>query len=324
MGGLHIEMASLRMLGHWLDGSGWLQCLVESDVTTTGVAESCISASHVKRTRYAHSVTAAALYICLRRCYNKYCKDTDSAEQKPFDEWRSDCENQSAQFKFWSTALNLEMLVLSFVRSLRMGDFALYVDTLQAIAPWFFALDQVNYARWLPVHLRDMLSFQEQHPHIYEQFVCGKFTISKSGKKFSSISVDQAHEQLNALIKGTGGAIGLTENEAALCRWITAGPEVVRCLLEFEGQFVSNVSDFKHHEQTNFFQCRFRGNVVRLVEVFEEELPFTASSHDDLQVLCVRTFADLAVSNTVKSAEQIGRQQLSTFVSERLCGSVPV
>ena len=28
MGGLHIEMASLRTRGHWLDGSGWLQCLV--------------------------------------------------------------------------------------------------------------------------------------------------------------------------------------------------------------------------------------------------------------------------------------------------------
>ena len=28
MGGLHIEMAALRMLGHWLDDSGWVQCLV--------------------------------------------------------------------------------------------------------------------------------------------------------------------------------------------------------------------------------------------------------------------------------------------------------
>ena len=95
------------------------------------------------------------------------------------------------------------------------------------------------------MHLRDMLSLKEQHPQIYEQFACGKFTISKSDKKFSSISVDQAHEQLNALIKGTGGAIGLTENEGALCRWITAGPEVMHCLLEFEGQFSPSVSDFK-------------------------------------------------------------------------------
>jgi len=169
-----------------------------------------------------------------------------------------------------------------------------------------------------------MLSLKEQHPQIYEPFVCGKFTISisKSDKKLSSISIDQAHEQLNALIKGTGGAI--TENEGALSMWITAGPEVMRCLLEFEGQFSPNVSDFKHHEQTSFFQCRFRDNVVRLAEVFEEELPCTAASHDDLQVLCFRTCADSAVSDTVKSAEQIGRQQLTTFVSERLCGSVPI
>ena len=83
----------------------------------------------------------------------------------------------------------------------------------------------------------------------------------------------------------------------------------MRCLLEFEGQFSPNVSDFKHHEQTSFFQCRFM-DVVRLAEVFEEELPFTAASDDDLQVLCIRTFADSDVSDTVKSAEQISRQQL--------------
>jgi hypothetical protein len=47
LGGLHIEIAALRMLGHWLDGSGWIQCLVQAGVATAGVAESFITASHV-------------------------------------------------------------------------------------------------------------------------------------------------------------------------------------------------------------------------------------------------------------------------------------
>jgi len=38
LGGLHIEMALLRMLGHWLNGSGWIQCLVQAGVATAGVA----------------------------------------------------------------------------------------------------------------------------------------------------------------------------------------------------------------------------------------------------------------------------------------------
>ena len=81
MGGLHIEMAALRMLGHWLEGSGWVQCITQSGVATSGVAESFIHASHVKRTRYAHTVTAAALYICMRNAYDGYCSGLCDGEE---------------------------------------------------------------------------------------------------------------------------------------------------------------------------------------------------------------------------------------------------
>ena len=166
MGGLHVEMATLRMIGHWLDGSGWVQCLVASGLCTSGIADSFIHASSVKRTRYAHPVSAAALFVCLKRAYNHFCQHSGTQEQKSFEEWRTGCENESVQFKYWSTVLDLELLVLSFVRSIRTGDFELYTDTLQTLAPWFFAPDHAHYARWLPVHLRDMLSLQEQHPQI--------------------------------------------------------------------------------------------------------------------------------------------------------------
>lgn len=324
MGGLHVEMATLRLIGHWLDGSGWVQCLVASGLTTSGIADSFIHASSVKRTRYAHSVSAAALFVCLKRAYNQFCEHSGTQEQKSFEEWRSGCENESVQFKYWSTVLDLELLVLSFVRSIRTGDFELYTDTLQTLAPWFFALDHAHYARWLPVHLRDMLSLQEQHPQIYAQFVDGHFSVSKSNRKFSCISIDQAHEQLNAAIKGDGGAIGLTENESALARWVTAGPEIVCTLLQFEGQQQSNHHDIKHHEQTPFFQRRFRDHVIKLVDVFEEETPFSAASNDALLVLCEHTFANPALHDNVRSAEKICKEQLNKFVSERLCGSVSI
>src|SRR6218665_318976 len=79
MGGLHIEMASLRMLGHWLEGSGWVQCLVQGGVATTGVAEAFNHASHVKRTRYA-TVTASSLYVSLKRAYRNFCEEVSDDE----------------------------------------------------------------------------------------------------------------------------------------------------------------------------------------------------------------------------------------------------
>jgi len=225
LGGLRTEMAALRMIGHWLCGSGWVQCLVQSGIATAGVAESFLSAAHVKRSRYAHTVTAAALYVNLRQSYSSYCNSLTDGQAQSFDEWRA--AKSSAQFQYWSTVLDLELLLLSFVRSLRSGNFQLYVECLQKLAAWFFACDHTNYARWLPVHICDMLSLQESHPGIYEQFVNGNFTASKSHRNFSHIAIDQVHEQLNAAIKGDAGGVGLTENDAALCRWTVTGPEIL-------------------------------------------------------------------------------------------------
>lgn len=71
MGGLHIELAGLRALGRWLDGSGWEHALVEAKVTTTGRAESMITASHLARTRYCHEVNIIFLNLfVLSLCKN--------------------------------------------------------------------------------------------------------------------------------------------------------------------------------------------------------------------------------------------------------------
>ena len=42
--------------------------------------------------------------------------------------------------------------------------------------------------------------------------------MSRKQHVFSGIAIDQAHEQNNASVKGDG-AVGLTENTAALRRW---------------------------------------------------------------------------------------------------------
>ena len=44
----------------------------------------------------------------------------------------------------------------------------------------------------------------------------------------------QSHEQDNALTKGDGGAVGLTEQESAFLRWMVAGPEVCRLAAQYE------------------------------------------------------------------------------------------
>lgn len=99
--------------------------------------------------------------------------------------------------------------------------------------------------------------------------------IQKTEKKFSSIPIDQAHEQNNAIVKGSGGAVGLTENPVAFTRWMVAGPEMARLLKEFETGFImdedhDNEVNYLHHEQGLATQKRFQRQVQNLTETISE------------------------------------------------------
>ena len=72
------------------------------------------------------------------------------------------------------------------------------------------------------------------------------------------MALDQNHEQQNARIKGTGGAIGLIGNDTFLRRWLVLGPEVARLLDEFafcdEGE---DCVTLEHHDSTVAIQSHF-------------------------------------------------------------------
>lgn len=322
LGGLHIEMAALNMIGDWLEDSGWVEALVQAKVASAGTAESFLKATHVTRTRHAHQVTASSLYILLKKSYASYLESSGPGDQqKAFEEWCVESKQEAPQFNFWYTALQLELLVLTFIKSLRTGNFALYVDSLTKLAPWFFILDHTNYARWVPVHLRDMANLHRAHPVIAFEFNNGNFTVRKTGRVFSAMAIDQAHEQNNCAVKSDGGAIGLTQSPDALRRWMVAGPEVVRMISEFEGSILKGAtSSQRHHEQTRSSQALFVQHVQSLVEVVEEMgNPFLEGTQDLLR-LDTRDVMDPAVVSSVCSAEKKGVEQYQTFVAERLQG----
>ena len=131
------------------------------------------------------------------------------------------------------------------------------------MVPWFFALDHHNYARWIPIHIRDMESLPASILKEFEEN--GHWVIHKTTNRFSSISIDQAHEQNNATVKGSGGAVGLTENPSAFRKWIISGPEQARLLKEFEVEcFLKHSECGYHHEEGLSTQRVFKGQAVSL------------------------------------------------------------
>ena len=105
-----------------------------------------------------------------------------------------------------------------YIRTIHEGNFDMYVESLAEIVAWFFALDHTLYSTWLSVHIRDMMTLSEKQPGVLAEFKAGKFVIYNTSNKFSAMAIDQCHEQNNALVKGSGAAIGLTENPGALRR----------------------------------------------------------------------------------------------------------
>ena len=87
------------------------------------------------------------------------------------------------------------------MRSLREGNFQLYKEACASLAPWFFALNSTHYARWLPVHIRDMESLDKEIPSVASEFRKGNFVVQKSHRAFSSIPIDENGNKTTKLSK---------------------------------------------------------------------------------------------------------------------------
>ena len=202
-----------------------------------------------------------------------------------------------------------------YICSLREHNFYLYIDVLTKIISWVFCLDHVHYARWLSVHLRDMISLWRQHLEIVEQFNYGHFTIQKTNIMFSSIAIDQVREQNNVIIKGDGGAVGLTQDQEALCRWIVAGPEIARIIAEFEKSVEwknYKPGDTRHHAQTKSQQATFSKHVNSLVDVTNSMgSPFKDVSNELLKLDTHDIISDDIVVS-LKNAYNVGEEKDST------------
>ena len=108
-------------------------------------------------------------------------------------------EKKSPHFLFRGLVSHLELTCLCLVRAFREANFALYVDAIQQILPSLFAMDHINYARWLAVHYRDLQVLSSRHPDVYKHISDGAFVVHKIKGAFS-IALDHAHEQVNALV----------------------------------------------------------------------------------------------------------------------------
>ena len=170
-GGLYIEMTPFKSIGTLHQSSGWTGALVEAGVASSGTAESILSVACVTRTCQMHQITACILYKLLKAAYTDHCQDRadNSEERLGFEEWCERRKEESPQFQYWHLILSMELVIFLLIWSFREANFSLYCEVLSELIPYFFANNNTNYARWLSIHLRDMLSLDKKHPELAQE-----------------------------------------------------------------------------------------------------------------------------------------------------------
>ena len=97
---------------------------------------------------------------------------------------------------FWMAYLEMIDILLGLLRADREGDWPLHLSCIQSMIPWYFALDKINHARYLPVQYTHMSRLQETSSVFHDDFLNGGFSVQlRNEHPFARIAVDQTTEE---------------------------------------------------------------------------------------------------------------------------------
>ena len=312
LGGLHIEQSALVMHGELIKGSGLEKVLAANDLSIVGTS-AVVDVNDIKRARYCLQVAACAVFRKLKDAY------LQSGSASPILDWLELRSKESEMCFYWKLILDFQVLVLVFVRSIREGNFQVYIESLIALCKWYFALDHIHYSRWCTVQCFDLMLLEVVCPDVYKEFLEGNFSFQKTNSQFSRLATDQIHEQNNKIIKGAGGAKHLLNkvDESGLIRWETIGTDIARILSEFEDTInqPTHVRVKNHHEDNNTFQTTFSGDVQKVYDGIVTN-PFLLDTLTSLSNTSL-AFPDNVFHN-ISILKSTGEKQFLRFFNDRL------
>ena len=129
--------------------------------------------NHTHKARYSIQLSVVSIYTCLEKAHKA------SNSILPLFSWAEERSSSSCVFKYWILIMKFQIKYLVFIRSMREGNFKLFVKILISLVKWFFIFDHYNYARWLSFNSiknlkEEILSrFQVENFH---EFIMTKFT----------------------------------------------------------------------------------------------------------------------------------------------------
>ena len=126
--------------------------------------------------------------------------------------------SQSRTAKLWVEVLvKPVLLMMSYIRAEREGDWLLHLTTFRKMLPYYFAAGHVNYARYGLYYLRSM---EKLPPHVQSHFLHGPHVMRHIHGIWNGLWSDQFIESTFMRYgHSTGGIIGITLKPDALKIW---------------------------------------------------------------------------------------------------------
>lgn len=220
---------------------------------------------------------------------------------------------------FWDSYLEMVEVLLNAIRATREGNWEMHIESTKEMLPWFYAYDHINYARYLPIYLVDMMSLEESHPEAHTMLANGEFGVQRTTHHgFSQVPVDQTIEQtLNRSTKTKEGIVGFSLKKSAVQRWMLTAHSRAAFIDSCTRMTDSSQGRSQYHKENGSSRMkRDEDDVKKIIEVIEGWInPFEAS---ELIVLSSGRVADENVKQDLLTAKEKGRQAFQTFVNERL------
>ena len=253
MGGFHLIMMLLGVIGTRFGDAGLRELAIESDAIAEGSIERVLNGKNYNRSLCLHKIFYEALMIFLLNSFENSLSDnaelverqktlieelklaispvgyTNLLQHDDFKTWHEAFqvfmtnlrEKGRDLVKFWLSYLEICELVLNLIYAASTGNWTLYLSCIEEVILWCFAYDRQNYARYLIPFLSDRLRLPSSMPEVYNAFLNGEFSVQMG--EANPIGRNEAHKTIGNTInrdcKTGGGYIGFSAT-CATQRWV--------------------------------------------------------------------------------------------------------
>ena len=203
MGGFHVACAFLAVIGKRFAESGLSDLVVEADILDSNAVEGAMNGKHYSNAVRMFKIVFEAFLRAKIDCFIEWIgassnenylvnflesenfqnllskQDTKSLKQcvatimpianlmDGYDEMLSDPTKNVPSAVFWMPLISIIQIFLNFQKSIKTGNWQLYLQSISSMLPWMHPYDRQNYSHHLTYNLCTQQNLEKTHPNIY-------------------------------------------------------------------------------------------------------------------------------------------------------------